>query len=157
MTDWDEVDEVLFEFLPSLLTEVFMIIILPIYLLSRIVTVFYPYFIVGYLSYNGLWNELNLFELVMLGTYIGLQVMILFLGIFVYRTHLWLWHVLPGMDKNDYSWPEELNSYLKKLYSFYDAVQWDPVVREIVMKELGPDIGLIVWDYVEAMSEIDLR
>ena len=32
-----------------------------------------------------------------------------------------------------------------------------PVVREIVMKEMGPDIGLIIWDYIEAMSGVDLQ
>merc|ERR1712141_133360 len=71
---------------------------IPFYLLSRIASVFYPYFIIGYLSINGLWNEMALFELVMLGTYISLQVLILLLGIPVFTTHHWLWHILPGVS-----------------------------------------------------------
>merc|ERR1719189_2682497 len=103
---------------------VFLWITCPIWMLSRIVSVFYPYFIVGYLSINGLWDEMALFELVMLWTYIGLQVLILLLGISVFRTHHALWHVLPGLNTWDQHWLSDLNPFRERMYSFYDSVQW---------------------------------
>ena len=48
-------------------------------------------------------------------------------------------------------------SILERMYSFYDAVQSAPIVKEILMKEFGPDIELIVMDYIEAMNEADLK
>ena len=145
-----DVDDLMWGALPGALMTIFLVFFLPIYLLTRVVSVFYPYFIVGYLTYNELWSEMNLFEVVMLGTYIGLQLLILILGIFVGRTHLWLWHVLPGEQRQTFS--EDLNPMLQRVYAFYDEVQWAPIVKQIVIRRLGPDIGLIVWDYVEAMK-----
>merc|ERR1739842_134165 len=122
-----------------------------------LLTVLFLYLIAAYLSYHGLWNEMNLFELVMLWTYIGLQAIILVLGIFVYRTHHWMWHVLPGFRKPHHTWPDDLNPLVKGMYAFYDNIQWIPVVRRIVLKELGPDIGLIVMEYVEAMTVLNIQ
>ena len=39
-------------------------------------------------------------------------------------------------------------SILERMYSFYDAVQSAPIVKKILMKEFGPDIALIVMDYI---------
>merc|ERR1712154_671950 len=96
-------------------------VILPIYMLSRIVTILYPYWIAGYLSYHGLWSEMQLFELVMLGSYIALQWTILILGIFVFRTHRWLWHVAPGSSYVRF--PSDLKNAKREMVNFYDGVQ----------------------------------
>eukprot|EP01084_Bolivina_argentea_P109398 195553_1 len=69
-----------------------MYISLPIYLLSRVVTILYPYFIVFYLFYYDLWFKMHIFELSMLGMYILLQIVVFIMFYFVARTHLWLWH-----------------------------------------------------------------
>ena len=152
--DWNNPDDVALEIPFGSLWFVSMLFLFPIYLLSRIMTVLFPYFIVAYLSYHGLWSEMNLFELAMLGCYIGMQAMILILGFFVFRTHWWLWHVNPGFREYDQIWPKDLNPFLTKMYSFYDSVQWEPVARRIVLKQLGPDIGPIVMYYVEAMDDV---
>merc|ERR1711997_1223072 len=84
------------DFSGALAFTIVLYITVPIFILSRVFTILYPYWICAYLSYHGLWTEMQLFELVMLGSYIGLQIIILILGIFVFRTHRWLWHIAPG-------------------------------------------------------------
>ena len=152
-----EWDLILWEFMPRTMAIIYLYTSFPIYLLSRIVTVLYPYFIVGYLSYYGLWKHMNLFELVMLGSYIGLQAMVLVLGISVFRTHHWLWHVVPGIEINANKWDSDMTPFLKRMYSFYDSVQWMPVVTDIVVNEFGTDIGPIIMDYVKAMYDAEMH
>ena len=130
-------------------------VFLPIYLLSRIVTVFYPYFIVGYLSYHGLWTEVGLFELVMLGSYIGLQALMLVLGVSVFRIHLWLWHIVPGEYNQSESWTSGQMSFLKRMCSFYDSALWFPLTRQILVDDFGTDIGHIIMDYMKEMDDVD--
>merc|ERR1712062_436228 len=111
---WSNSVDFFFEELPLALMITFLVSFIPFYLLTRIATVLYPYFIVGYLWHYGLWEEMNHFEMVTLGTYIGLQMMILILGIFVFRTHYWLWHVAPGQWT---VWPKDLSPFLRRMYS----------------------------------------
>ena len=147
------------EHFTELCVAIFLLLMLyltfPIYLASRVATVLFPYFVMAYLSYFALWHKMALFELTMLGCYVLLQLLIVVLGMFVCRTHLWLWHVLPGEKEWNMSWPEDLNPFLKRTYAFYDSVQWLPVTREIVLKHFGTDIGQIVMIYVAAMNELD--
>ena len=53
-------------------------------------------FMYGIVYDNSLWFKLDLFELSMLGIYVMLQNMTLIAGIFAFRTHYWLWHIVPG-------------------------------------------------------------
>lgn len=131
---------------------IFVFLTMPIYMVSRVVTIAYPYWIAIYLTRHGLWSEMQLFELVMLGSYIGLQIVIFVLGIFVYRMHKWLWHVAPGTMRWNMQWTDDTNAFLHRMYAFYDAVQWLPVVRTIVLRSFGPDIGPIVMIYVKAIQ-----
>merc|ERR1711941_182271 len=110
----------------------------------------YPYVILGYLSYYDLWSEMALFELVMLGTYICLQVLILLLGIPIFRTHYFLWHILPGEWTNE--WPSDLSTFKEKMYKFYDSARWTPVIENMMTTQLGSDIGVIVMDYVDSIE-----
>ena len=154
---WENWEYVLVDLTAYILIFVFMVFTLPIYLLSRIVSILFPYFIVVYVSYNGLWTRMELFELVMLGSYIGLQMLVLLLGVSVFRTHWALWHVLPGMSKEQHSWTEnELQPFVQRMHSFYEITSWIPTAKEIVIDEMGLHIGAIVMEYVESMCDADL-
>jgi len=142
-----------FEETGSLLAGIALLLIiyisLPIYLLSRIVTILYPYFIVGYLFYYNLWSKMHVFELTMLGIYVFLQITIAIIGFFVLRTHLWLWHIVPSISSYSMTWRADINPFLKKLYSFYDSIQWLPITRDIVLDRFGDDIGRIIVEYLK--------
>merc|ERR1712048_1440398 len=112
---------------------------IPIYTMNRLFSVLYPWIIVLYLSAhnNGIWSEMvmdsgHYFEIILLFIYIALQFVLLILGVFVFRTHYWLWHVAPG--RNDIRWPFKLKPTMTKLYQYYDALQWKPMVDDILMK-----------------------
>ena len=128
---------------------------IPIYGLSRIFTILYPYMIVFYIGYYNLLFKLDLFELTMLGVYIFLQWVTFILGFFVLRTHLWLWHILPGKRKYRMKWHEvDRKEILRETFKYYDQVQWLPFATQIVVRKFGQDIGGIVVDYLKAMNHL---
>ena len=128
---------------------------LPIYFLSRIFTIVYPYILVIYIYNNDLLFKLDIFELTMLGVYIFLQFVIFLLAFFVFRIHLWLWHILPGKALWDMGWDTiNLNEFLGDAFKYYDEIQWLPFAQEIVLLRFGNDIGGIIVDYLKAMNQL---
>ena len=116
-------------------------------------TILFPYFIIGYISYYNLWFKLHLFELSMLGIYVLLQLIIFILGIFVYRTHLWLWHIIPGYDDYEMNWKSDnFNPFLRAMFGFYDSIQWLPITKDILAQNLGDDIANVIIYYVKAIE-----
>ena len=129
----------------------------PIYVLSRIFTIIFPYFLVIYIYYYQLFWKLDIFELTMLGVYIFLQLMVFIVGFFVIRLHLWLWHILPTkrrwqmlLSSNKY----DKKKFMQRTYKFYDEIQWLPFAQEIVFQRFGNDIGGIVVEYLKAMNQL---
>ena len=68
-------------------------IALPVFTICKILQVLFPYVILGYLLYNDELLNVDLFQLVMLFTFIGLQLILVLLGISVCKIHWWLWHI----------------------------------------------------------------
>ena len=126
---------------------------IPVLLLSKLLQIAYPWIIVGYLAYHRLLfsDEIDLFQLVMLAIYIGLQLMVIFLGIHVMRIHWWLWHIEPGCS---YTWWSGItNSALKnKMNGWYEQVCWYPQAEKIVLRVMGHDIGSIVMEYCKSFK-----
>ena len=135
---------------------VLLYILVPIYLLSRVFTIIYPYILVSYIFYYDLFFKLDLFELTMLGVYIFLQLIIFVFGFFVVRTHLWLWHIAPGKVRWQANWKSvDANDMIACCYKYYDQIQWLPFAQEIVLQRFGKDIGGIIVEYLRAMSHLD--
>ena len=122
----------------------------PIYILSRLCTVLYPYYLIYYIYDNNLWFKLDLFELSMLGIYVVLQNMTFIAGIFAFRTHYWLWHIVPG--ESYFLEKKKVDIFFHKTYKYYDEIQWLPFVKEIILNQFGKDIGSIIVDYLESLT-----
>merc|ERR1711972_90041 len=118
------------------------------------VTVLFPYFIIGYLSYYGVWSEMDVFPLTMLGIYIGLHVVVVVIGISAFRINWWLWHIVPTAQMSTFG---TLEPFTRRMYAFYESVRWFGNVKDIVLQELGADIGLVVLEYLKAMYDADLN
>lgn len=120
----------------------------PIFLLSKLIQISYPWIIIGYLFAEGLLfqDQVDTFQIVMLGIYIGLQLVLLFLGIYIGRKQYMLWHVEPGN-----TWAHWRNiqtvEILTEAQTFYDECCWYPQVNKIVLSRFGGDIGNIIMDY----------
>eukprot|EP01083_Nonionella_stella_P034486 94381_1 len=124
-------------------------IFLPIYVMAKIVQIAYPWIIVVYLIWNDMLftQQIDGFQLTMLEIYIFLQLVLLFLGVYVLRLHWWLWHICPGVDL----YSPKVAQLKGKVHTFYNEMVWFPVTNEIVLRCLGSDIGTIVMDYVKNM------
>ena len=120
----------------------------PILLISKLLQIAYPWIIIGYLAYNDILfsNEIDLFQLVMLAIYIGLQIIVCLLGIKVFRIHHWLWHINCGHNYSNWS-NIDANRFNKEMHKFYDNVCWYPQAEKIVLRVMGNDIGPIVMEY----------
>eukprot|EP01083_Nonionella_stella_P150505 479576_1 len=131
--------------------------VIPVLLLSKIVQILFPWIIVVYLVWNNLVlsGSIDLLQLVMLSVSIGLQLIILFLGIRVMRIHWYLWHIQPGIQST-YWKNVNAASLRKEVHSFYDNVCWYPQVEPIVMNSfLGSDIGRIVMEYCRSFQLVE--
>ena len=143
------------KFCESMSLLLFAYVGIPIYGLSRIFTILYPYILVFYIFYYNLLFKLDLFELTMLGVYIFLQWVTIILGFFVFRTHLWLWHILPGKRKYQMKFHIiDTKAVLGETFKYYDEIQWLPFATEIVVQRFGKDIGGIVVIYLKAMNQL---
>ena len=125
----------------------------PILFLSKILQVLFPWIIFGYLVYNNLLfsNQIELFQLMMLAVYIGLQLILLVLGIKVLRIHWWLWHIFPGDTEMDLRNISVLHLE-REVSEYYDNVCWYPQVEKIVLNVFGNDIGPIIMDYCKSIE-----
>ena len=124
----------------------------PILLLSKIIQIFFPWIIVGYLIYNDLLfsNKIEIFQLVMLAVYIGLQLILVILGIKVFRTHWWLWHVNCGVMCTDWK-RVKAEKLEQEIHIFYDDVYWYLAVERILFDSLGQDIGAMIIMYCKSI------
>ena len=159
IVDYKDVLECIGRFFVGIFGLIVAYILVSCYVLSRIVTILYPYFILFYIYYNDIYYKLNVFQLTMLGIYIILQIAIFIFSYFVFRIHFWLWHILPGKSDvtKEIVWginhdKTELNRFLTTTYKYYDQVQWLPLVSKILIDLFGSDIGNIVVDYLKEMN-----
>ena len=93
---------------------------------------------------HNVWNKCDTFQLVMLATYIGLQIILVILGIYAIRINYWLWHVCPG---SNYINPSS-KRIATEATNWYEKIQWYPKVEKIIDNIYGPDITRIIIDYV---------
>ena len=147
----DYVDK-FFDIMQYLVFTTMAFVFVPILLLSKILQIAFPWIIVGYLAYHQLLftNEIELFQMVMLWIYIGLQLMVVLLGIKVLRIQWFLLHIDPGRSSVylDVNHAELVNNTKE----YYENVYWYPISSEIVLKVFGNDIGYIIMDYCKNMK-----
>lgn len=124
----------------------------PIMVLTKLLQMIYPWIIVGYLGHNKLLftNKIDSFQMVMLMIYIGLQLILILLGIYVYKIHYLMWHFEIGSTA--YWWHIEHDKLFKAINDFYDKCAWFPKVEKIILKRFGSDIGNIIIMYCRSFE-----
>lgn len=127
------------------------VIVFPVFLLSKFLQILFPYIIVGFFIYWNKWDEIDLFQLVMLCIYIALQILVFILSILVWRVQRWLWHIEPGVQ-NIYLNCQAHVDLDKNIKEWYFSKASLPIVEKYVMELFGPDIGKIVMDYVHSID-----
>ena len=131
----------------------------PFWLLSRILTILYPIFIVIYFNIRGIsfYNDIDLFQLIMFHIYTSLIIIILILGGFVLYEQYHLWHIMPVLinlpEINDV---KQGMAFINKVEKFYDSIIIVPVREAIIIDVFGPDIGNIIISYLPKIEYNDL-
>ena len=86
----------------------------------------------------------------MLAIYIGLQLLVVLLGIKVLRIQWFLLHINPG--NNSIYLDVDHDCLVQYTHEYYDNVYWYPNARKIVLRVFGHDIGDIIMDYCRNMK-----
>ena len=134
----------------------------PIYLVSRMWTLFYPIWIVLYLyiGYDvNIWNtdRIDLFQVVMITIYLVSCGIIWILFYFNLREQYMMHHILPsstGLTSYGFS-EKKIDALLKDITNHYFGIIVVPIRRAIVMDYFGPDLGPIVLSYLPTKDEYD--
>ena len=87
--------ERIFCFLLFIVYSICAYIVVPTIVISKLLQIFYPWIILGYLLYFEIFFEIALFQMVMLMVYMGLQLILLCLAIRVLKINYWIWHIVP--------------------------------------------------------------
>merc|ERR1712129_386338 len=136
-------------------------VIAPLFVLSKLFQILFPYVIIAYLSseyvQNGMqwWIEIDMFQLCMLFIYIGLQCVLLILGVCVCTLHWYLWHISPGQWSVDLSSTDQ-KQCVTRASEFYEQVQSYQIVEEMLCLHFGPDIGGVIFYYF-LYIELDIK
>ena len=130
-----------------------IIIAIPVFTLCKILQAVFPYIILGYLLYNGELFNVDLFQLVMLFTFIGLQVILFILTVIVMRIHFYLlWYIYPGNNyiylKQDHS----ASSVLNAIDKWYTVRLWIPEIEKLLRNLYGEDIQTVIMDYYQSIE-----
>merc|ERR1712129_60863 len=130
----------------------------PIYILSRIVNVFSPLFLVLYLNANGInaFIDLDIFQVVMLCSYILLLSIWFILAVFNIRDAFIFWHILPSTGNLHAARhnTQQNRMIADKMKETYLEMTLYPIVEQILVKRFGTDICDIVMNYYENMKLI---
>ena len=139
-------EEIFFNAIEWMLFISMVFVFVPIWLLSKIVQILFPWIIVGYLVFSGLLisGEIDSFQIVMLGIYIGLQLLVIMLTIKVGRIHYILYHLNPPGSVNLNVQTELL---ISRTNEYYDEICWYPPTEKILINVYGGDIAAIIIDY----------
>ena len=77
------------------------VIVFPVFCVGKLLQILFPYIIVGFLIYWRKWEEIHLFQLMMLYIYILLQIMTFIFGAMVGKTQYIIWHIECGVSSVD--------------------------------------------------------
>ena len=119
----------------------------PIFLIGKMFQMSFAWIIIGYISYHQEWNNIDLFQFVMLLTYIGLQIVLVILGIMVCRIQYWMWHIQPGIDYVKLNSDLNVSNILQSADDWYMLRTQIPLIEKLILELYGDDIGRVILDY----------
>ena len=130
------------------------IIVFPGFILSKLFQILFPYVIIGFLIYLSEWNKIDKFQLVMLFTYILLQLILFILTVMIWKIHHWLWHIQCGVTNIYWNRSEDID-LIANFKEWYFAKASLPIVEKYILELYGPDIGKIIMGYVSSIDTDD--
>ena len=129
------------------LLQLFKIVIFVYYLLSRLVTLVFPFLVLILLGIDKKLNhgDLPLFQMIMLCVMLGMMLIMVILLLIIWREERIIFHILPkrsglyaGID--DY--------LLKMIMAYYERLIIKPEIKDVLCKIFGNDIGLLLFEFM---------
>lgn len=125
--------------------------IAPLYYLSRLINILYPFILLCLLYLNGInifndQSDIDLFQRVTLLLYISFMLILFILGIFVMNEQYILWHIMPTKEVRNTA------ISLEMIQDKYNGIVVIPVRDALLHEKYGPDIAKIVIEYCNAIT-----
>eukprot|EP01084_Bolivina_argentea_P196652 337110_1 len=118
------------------------------YMISRLIVLLFPVFIIIIFSVNGylLMHDLPMFQMVMLFVMLGMIFIMILLFCFVYNEERKIFYILPMRSKRLYM---NIDSYLFVLVnSYYDRLIIKPHIKNVLLDMFGNDIGTLLYEFL---------
>ena len=131
-------------------------IIFPVFTFCKVLQAILPYVILGYLLYYQELFNVDLFQLAMLFTCIGLQFVLLVLGVMVCRTHWFLWHIYPGRNMLKLNASVEDRS-MEMIIECHRTWTWDPIIGKYLSELYGDDVSQLIMFYCKNIELVTFR
>ena len=121
---------------------------IPVWLLSRIFKVIYPFIILVYIVYYNLWNNIDSFQISMLIVYLSLTLIIWILSIHVFKLYHSLWHIFPSKS-NKPNFNDEYKAYktMTNINQYYNECINIPIRIALLQDIFDRDIARIIEGY----------
>eukprot|EP01083_Nonionella_stella_P172690 593433_1 len=122
---------------------------IPLYILSRITTLLYPFWCVGYMLFANEFNRIPVFCVITTLIYCVLILVLLIIGRKLYDLMNVLWHIMPGRQKLVKSLivekPDLILMQLNAMYYFHIN---RPIIHDILGRKFSNDVGKIIAMYL---------
>ena len=124
-------------------------ILMPIYMLSRIFKILYPFIIVIYLTINNTWYDTDMFQLFMLAFYLIIEITIILLSYHVFIAYHTRYYIdLPKRYRKGISTVKDAYKLLNNINKYYINIINIPQRTKILITIFGNDIGNIIDSYL---------
>ena len=121
----------------------------PLYLLSKVLMLIYPFIIAMIFFFIESWdkNELPMFQIIMLMIYFVMIIIVIIFGVPTFRLLFWLWHIAPGDESII------IHRFdVERIEKYYDELMLVPFIQNLVIQKFGNDVGLLIVEYFKSIN-----
>lgn len=131
----------------------------PMYILSRFIAMFFPWFVVLYLYFGydtNIWmtDDIEIFQKIMISVYLALSTILFVLFVWNCTEQYLMAHLLPGSKRlPEIRSEQKSKEYTRNITNHYYNIQIIPIREAILIDAFGIDIGLIILSFLPFVDE----
>ena len=127
-------------------------IIFPLYLLSRIFKILFPFIILIYIIINNLWLSLDMFQLFMLIFYLIILISLYSISIPAFNLYHIRWYINTDGSKKGVKNLRNAEIAIQKINEYYTDCIFIPIRHQLLINAFGNDIANIIEEYCPSLN-----
>ena len=122
---------------------------IPLWFIGKIIIFFYGWIFLGIITRYHDEYSVSMLQLVLLITYLVLQILVIIIFYFFYVQQYILWHIACGVESIDMTCTPF--QFVARLNANYNEIEWLPAVKDALVEKFGPDVGALIFKYTTTM------